>query len=177
MLFRSTTGFDLSLAGLATLFALGLRHGLDPDHIAAIDGMALRAHDKGQPHARWTGGLFSLGHGLVVIAIAVLTAALSSQITPPKTLMLVAEWIPLIFLMWVGVVNLKALGWLVVTLAFFVMAWTLTERFGHELADADEMRTALGGIAALCTVVMGWCLVRSHRLQRTAHKESIPIND
>ena len=104
-----TTAFDLSLIGLATLFALGLRHGLDPDHIAAIDGMSLRAHDQGHVHARWTGGLFSLGHGLVVIVIAMLTAALSSQIKPPESLLAVAQWIPLLFLMWVGIVNLIAL--------------------------------------------------------------------
>ena len=104
-----TTGFDLSLAGLATLFALGLRHGLDPDHIAAIDGMTLRAHDQGHSHARWTGGLFSLGHGLVVVAIAMLTAALSSQIKPPESVLAVAQWIPLMFLIWVGIVNLIAL--------------------------------------------------------------------
>ena len=104
-----TAGIDMSLAGLATLFALGLRHGLDPDHIAAIDGMTLRAHDQGHKHARWTGGLFSLGHGLVVIAIAMLTAALSSQIKPPESLLAVAQWVPLLFLMWVGIVNLMAL--------------------------------------------------------------------
>lgn len=104
-----TADLQLSVAGLATLFALGLRHGLDPDHIAAIDGMTLRAHDQGHAHARWTGGLFSLGHGLVVIVIAVLTAALSSQIKPPESVLTVAKWIPLVFLMWVGIVNLIAL--------------------------------------------------------------------
>ena len=104
-----TAEFDMSMAGLATLFALGMRHGLDPDHIAAIDGMTLRAHDQARKHARWTGGLFSLGHGLVVIAIAMLTAALSSQIKPPESLLAVAQWIPLLFLMWVGIVNLIAL--------------------------------------------------------------------
>ena len=104
-----TTGFDMSMAGLATLFAMGLRHGLDPDHIAAIDGMTLRAHDRGHTHARWIGGLFSAGHGLVVIAVAVITAALSSQIKPSDSLMEVAQWVPLVFLLWVGTVNLIAL--------------------------------------------------------------------
>ena len=103
------TGFELSLVGLVTLFALGLRHGLDPDHIAAIDGMTLRAHDQGHAHARWIGGLFSLGHGVVVIVIAMLTAALSSEIKPPESLLAVAQWIPLLFLIWVAIVNLIAL--------------------------------------------------------------------
>jgi nickel/cobalt transporter (NiCoT) family protein len=264
-----TSEFDMSLAGLATLFALGLRHGLDPDHIAAIDSMTLRAHDHGQAHARWTGGLFSLGHGLVVIAIAVFTAALSSQIEPPKTVMLVAEWIPLVFLVWVGVVNLqallkpadyqpvsvkarwvparwrnrsdpfavavvgilfatvfdtitlaatwgfaastqggvlaglvagvvftagmlltdtadswlivhlsnkantqaskqryrRALGWLVVALAFVVVAWSLFARAGIEFYEADALRTSLGAAVMLCSVLAGWWLLRSLRRQ------------
>ena len=264
-----TSEFDMSLAGLATLFALGLRHGLDPDHIAAIDSMTLRAHDNGHAHARWTGGLFSLGHGLVVIAIAVLTAALSSQIALPKTFMLVAEWTPLLFLVWVGVVNLqallrpadyqpvsvkarwvpaswrnrsdpfavavvgvlfaavfdtitlaatwglaastqggvtaglvaglvftagmlltdtadswlivhlsnktnteiskqryrRALGWLVVVLAFVVVAWTLLDRLGLELPAADNLRTALGAAVMLCSALVGWWLFRSLRKQ------------
>ena len=29
----------LSVSGLVLMFALGLRHGLDPDHIACIDGL------------------------------------------------------------------------------------------------------------------------------------------
>jgi high-affinity nickel-transport protein len=46
-------------------FALGMRHGTDPDHLAAIDGLS-------RIRARATNGLFfALGHGLVVTALAV----------------------------------------------------------------------------------------------------------
>ena len=45
--------------------ALGMRHGTDPDHLAAIDGLT-----RIRPRA--TNGLyFGLGHGLVVIVLAV----------------------------------------------------------------------------------------------------------
>jgi nickel/cobalt transporter (NiCoT) family protein len=45
--------------------ALGMRHGTDPDHLAAIDGLT-------RIHPRATNGVyFALGHGLIVILLAV----------------------------------------------------------------------------------------------------------
>lgn len=58
------------IATLALVFALGLRHGLDADHLAAIDGLA-----RLRP-GRWTGVLFGLGHGLVVTVLALLVGRL-----------------------------------------------------------------------------------------------------
>ena len=54
------------LATLALVFVLGLRHGMDADHLAAIDGFS-----RLRP-SRWTGVLFGLGHGLVVTVLALL---------------------------------------------------------------------------------------------------------
>jgi high-affinity nickel-transport protein len=49
---------------LLIAFALGVRHGTDPDHLTAIDGMA-----RIRPRA--TNGLvFAVGHGLVVTLLA-----------------------------------------------------------------------------------------------------------
>jgi len=45
--------------------ALGMRHGSDPDHLAAIDGLT-----RISPR-RTNGVYFALGHGLVVILLAV----------------------------------------------------------------------------------------------------------
>ena len=46
-------------------FALGMRHGTDPDHLTAIDGLS-------RIRPRVTNGLhFALGHGLVVTLLAV----------------------------------------------------------------------------------------------------------
>lgn len=45
--------------------ALGLRHGTDPDHLTAIDGLA-----RLRPRAT-SGLLFALGHGLIVTLLAV----------------------------------------------------------------------------------------------------------
>jgi len=45
--------------------ALGMRHGTDPDHLAAIDGLT-----RIRPRAT-NGVYFALGHGLLVILLAV----------------------------------------------------------------------------------------------------------
>ena len=45
--------------------ALGMRHGTDPDHLAAIDGLT-----RIRPRAT-NGVFFALGHGLVVILLAI----------------------------------------------------------------------------------------------------------
>jgi high-affinity nickel-transport protein len=45
--------------------ALGLRHGVDPDHLAAIDGLS-----RLRP-SRWNGVLFAIGHGILVTLLAV----------------------------------------------------------------------------------------------------------
>lgn len=66
---------DSLLASLAVAFALGLRHGFDPDHLATIDALTRWNQAHRPAIARWCGSLFSLGHGTVVggagVAIAV----------------------------------------------------------------------------------------------------------
>lgn len=51
-------------ATLLLVFALGLRHGADPDHLTAIDGLS-----RIRP-SRAIGVLFALGHGLLVTLLA-----------------------------------------------------------------------------------------------------------
>jgi high-affinity nickel-transport protein len=62
------TGGLLALSLLA--LALGAKHGFDADHLATIDGIA-RYNAAERPWlARATGALFSLGHGVIVTAVA-----------------------------------------------------------------------------------------------------------
>ncbi len=58
---------------LLLVLTLGMRHGIDADHLAAIDGFS-----RLRP-GRWNGVLFGLGHGLVVTALAVLIGRLSGR--------------------------------------------------------------------------------------------------
>lgn len=62
------------LAGLAGLaYILGLRHGFDADHIAAIDGTT-RTLIRDRRRAHGVGFFFSLGHSTVVFALALALA-------------------------------------------------------------------------------------------------------
>lgn len=50
---------------LTLAVALGLRHGIDPDHLTAIDALS-----RLRP-SRWNGVLFAAGHGLLVTLLSV----------------------------------------------------------------------------------------------------------
>ena len=62
--------------GLLAL-GFGLRHGVDCDHIAAIDNVARKLSDDGAS-AALVGLWFSLGHSTVVVALCLLVAGGSS---------------------------------------------------------------------------------------------------
>src|SRR4051812_19253334 len=64
----------------ALVLALGLRHGLDPDHLVAIDGLTRSSR------SRWTGLFFSLGHGIVVTVVGVVLALAAADWQPPAWL-------------------------------------------------------------------------------------------
>lgn len=101
----------LSVSGLVLMFVLGLRHGLDPDHIACIDGLtwqALARHGH-RDHAPWIGTLFALGHGLLVTAIAAGVSLLSHGIALPEALVQICDWVPTALLLLVGTMNLRLL--------------------------------------------------------------------
>jgi high-affinity nickel-transport protein len=99
----------LPASGLALFFVLGLRHGVEPDHIAAIDGMTLRALDRHEPHAPWTGSLFALGHGAAVAVLALAVSLLAASFTLPPLLAAITDWLPIALLALLGVWNLRAL--------------------------------------------------------------------
>lgn len=91
---------------LALVFALGLRHGLDADHLVAIDGFA-RANARRNPGlSRWCGLLFSLGHGLVVMAVALTVGFATNRWTVPEWLEHTGAWISIAFLLVLGATNL-----------------------------------------------------------------------
>lgn len=90
------------------VFALGAKHGIDPDHLATIDGLT-RANAQRRPRlARWSGCLFSLGHGFVVTVVAALVATLSGGLSAPVWLEHLGAWISIVFLAAIGAGNLAA---------------------------------------------------------------------
>lgn len=103
------TADNFSLSGLVLMFVLGLRHGLDPDHIACIDGLTWRSLNRHHAHAKWIGTLFAIGHGLLVTVIAVIVSRLALHVALPAWAMTMFEWIPTGLLLVLGGLNLRLL--------------------------------------------------------------------
>lgn len=93
---------------LALVFALGMRHGFDPDHLATIDGLTRFNAAAERRVTRWCGFLFSLGHGVIVMAVAISVGMLAQAWQVPLWLEDAGAWISIIFLALLGFLNLSA---------------------------------------------------------------------
>ncbi len=94
------------LALSAMVFLLGLRHGMDADHLATIDGLT-RCNARIRPRlSRWSGMLFSAGHGLVVTLVAVLVGVLARRWSIPAWMGNFGAWVSILFLLALGGLNL-----------------------------------------------------------------------
>ncbi len=96
------------LALLALVFSLGLKHGLDADHLVAIDGLTRHNAAERPGIARWCGTLFSLGHGAVVVAVALAVGAAAMTWKVPPWVADLGAWISILFLLGLGLLNLRA---------------------------------------------------------------------
>ncbi|MBS1158415.1 MAG: High-affinity nickel-transporter [Proteobacteria bacterium] len=96
------------LSLLILTFVLGMKHGFDADHLATIDGLT-RYNARARPGmSRYCGTLFSLGHGAVVMAIALGVSALAGQWQVPEWFALLGAVISIAFLVALGSLNLSA---------------------------------------------------------------------
>lgn len=102
------------LAGLALLaYGLGLRHAVDPDHIAAIDNTTRKLMQDGQQPLA-VGFFFALGHSTIVIAlcaaVAISASFLNSLPAYKSAGSLISTSISCCFLLGIGLVNLIVLS-------------------------------------------------------------------
>lgn len=96
------------LSLLILTFVLGMKHGFDADHLATIDGLT-RYNARSRPRlARYCGTLFSLGHGAVVMAIALGVSAIAGQWVVPEWFAVLGSVISIAFLVVLGSLNLAA---------------------------------------------------------------------
>jgi high-affinity nickel-transport protein len=98
-----------TLSLLVLVFTLGLRHGLDADHLACIDGLARYNWRKGSSIARWVGTLFSFGHGLIVASIGIILANLNQNFRLPDYVDLFVTWFSILSLFLIGTLNINNL--------------------------------------------------------------------
>lgn len=101
MYFAETSWFLL----IPTVLLLGIQHGFDLDHLAAVDAMT-RATSHNKPLSRWVGVFFSLGHGSVVIIISLIIGGCLIQFQTPEWLDGVGKWISVTVLLLFGALNL-----------------------------------------------------------------------
>lgn len=94
------------LALLAVVYTLGLKHGMDPDHLATVDGIARSNAARNPRLARWSGFLFSAGHGAIVILVAITVSLLARQWETPAWLDTLGAGISIVFLYALGLLNL-----------------------------------------------------------------------
>ncbi|MDM5336360.1 sodium:proton antiporter [Fictibacillus enclensis] len=94
---------NLSLVLL--VFVLGLRHGLDADHLAFIDGQTRYNWRMGSPFARWVGTLFSFGHGGMVAMTAGILGMAMENFSFPPSFDHFASWVSITSLFLIGTLN------------------------------------------------------------------------
>src|SRR3954468_3939830 len=108
---ESMGAFDLQgdFAGLALMVVLlGMKHGFDADHLAAIDGLT-RYNARARPAlARAAGVLFSVGHGAVVAGVAVVVSVLARVQRGPSWLEVFGAWVSVGALTLLAVMNIVA---------------------------------------------------------------------
>jgi len=98
------------LLGLcAVVLLLGLRHGFDADHLATIDALTRHHLQRGSGQARGIGALFSLGHGAVVIVVALAVSQLTHRWQVPPWLMAFGAWTSIAILVLLAVLNIASL--------------------------------------------------------------------
>ncbi|MDE3076588.1 MAG: sodium:proton antiporter [Chloroflexota bacterium] len=97
---------DLGLVPLIGLtFVLGLRHGLDADHLSCIDGLTRFNQSQGRRVAPWCGTLFSFGHSLVIVALATALGLMARRFEPPAAIDHLGSVLSIALLTLVGSLN------------------------------------------------------------------------
>ncbi|MDQ6929976.1 MAG: hypothetical protein M3126_04845 [Candidatus Eremiobacteraeota bacterium] len=94
-----------------TVYALGLRHGADPDHLAAIDNLTRNSIEKKPFLSRFVGTLFAGGHTVMVLAIAALVGYLGSRFATHAAIVeRIGTWISIVVLLLIAAINLRQLA-------------------------------------------------------------------
>ncbi|HEV1997316.1 MAG TPA: HoxN/HupN/NixA family nickel/cobalt transporter [Candidatus Dormibacteraeota bacterium] len=102
--------FPIILGIAAIAYGFGLRHAVDPDHIAAIDNTTRKLmHEGKRPVA--TGFFFSMGHSTIVILLSVALAFATSYIKTnlpqfKATGSIIGTSVSALFLLIIGTINL-----------------------------------------------------------------------
>jgi high-affinity nickel-transport protein len=101
----------MMLSSAFTVYALGLRHGADPDHLAAIDNLTRNSFRRSPRWSRFVGALFAGGHSVMVLAIAALVGYLGSRFATHGVLIeTIGTWLSIVVLLLMAALNLRQLA-------------------------------------------------------------------
>lgn len=103
---RMGAAIPAEIALAALVFLLGLKHGLDPDHLVAIDGLTRSSANT--KRRRWSGLFFSLGHGVVVTLVGVGLALAAADWRVPSWVEQFGALVSITVLITLGIANLVA---------------------------------------------------------------------
>lgn len=93
-----------------TVFVLGLRHGADPDHLAAIDNVTRNAYERTPLLSRFVGTMFAGGHSVMVLALSALVGLLGSRFSAHSALIeTIGTWISIVVLLAIAAANVRQL--------------------------------------------------------------------
>ena len=94
-----------------TVFALGLRHGADPDHLAAIDNLTRNSLGARRRLSRFVGALFAGGPSIMVLSIAALAGLLGGRLSVHGALLeAIGTWVSIITLFAIAALNIRQLA-------------------------------------------------------------------
>ncbi len=96
-----------TLLTIPTMIVLGMRHGLDIDHITAIDNL-VRLHDSAN-RSRWVGAAFGIGHMLSVLVEMLLIICLVGSATDTQSMTLWGGMVGAITLGAIGMINIYSM--------------------------------------------------------------------
>lgn len=97
--------------GAFTVFALGLRHGADPDHLAAIDNMTRNSALRRPSFSRFIGTLFAGGHTVMVLAIAALVGYVGARFSAhAQAIEHIGTAISIVVLLLLAMLNMRQLA-------------------------------------------------------------------
>lgn len=92
------------------VFALGLRHGADPDHLAAIDNVTRNAYVKTPLLSRFVGTMFAGGHAVMVLALSALVGLLGARFSAHgQTIEAIGTWVSIVILIAIAAMNVRQL--------------------------------------------------------------------
>jgi high-affinity nickel-transport protein len=132
----SNDGLSLFWFGLTGL-SLGLRHGLDADHLAMIDNITRKLGNDKRENS-FVGGFFSIGHGITITVVASIIIVIANAFSPYES-----------FLQIFGIAVSAGLLYFIATINIFILLDLLRTWKRKETITIREVESGKGVYATI----------------------------